>query len=541
MSLFGDYLPNLLPDDPDKNAAVRQGLLALGATMMGSRGNFGESLGNGLLAGSNGYAGMLAQQGQQQLRAAQLKQTGLENDKLQAGFDTQKAGNSILARSFSTGAPGAVQPVSALPQLGQPRPQVAQPAAPMGGANFNMGYGNDAPEAMPNMPQQATATAQPAAQPAAGSYEKYMRIADDLAPVDASRAKLYYDMAEKMKPKYATEFRQAMGPDGKLRNYMVAEDGTFKDAGLGVKPDMVATDVGGKVVWSDKNTLAPGSSLDKSQSPDSVASTAASRYGTDVQARTAGNRLSFDRDQATAENAPDTTTQKEKELWLHTYAANNGQMPRSAPPAVRKNIGTWAAEMGITPNDLSSGAAKAKFDQAMAVTAGHRGGAMASVEATMPALVDNAVELSHKLGQGKFVPLNQLMLMADDKISDPNVAAFKVGHMAVVSEYQQVISRGGTNVTALNEAMRVLNAARSMEAYDAAMKMVKKEVAINVAGTQAVRANLGSANHGAAPVVNVQPLGELKKLAPPVGTVKGGFRFNGKGDAGNPANWEKVQ
>jgi hypothetical protein len=223
------------------------------------------------------------------------------------------------------------------------------------------------------------------------------------------------------------------------------------------------------------------------------------RRGQDITARTANSRLAFDKEQATAESAPDTTTQREKELWLHTYTANNGQMPRSAPPAVRKYIGTWAAEMGITPNDLSSGAAKSKFDQAMAVTAGHRGGAMASVEATMPALVENAQDLSHKLGQGKFVPLNKLAQMSNENISDPTLAAFKVAHMAVVSEYQQVISRGGTNVTALNEAMHVLNGARSVEAYDSAMNMVKKEVAINVAGAKAVRAGIGSDNHGAVP------------------------------------------
>ncbi|WP_426117264.1 hypothetical protein [Massilia sp. PWRC2] len=232
---------------------------------------------------------------------------------------------------------------------------------------------------------------------------------------------------------------------------------------------------------------------------DKAAERAVQMRGQNISADTAGKRLAFDKEQATAENAPDTTTQKEKELWLHTYTANNGQMPRSAPPSVRKYIGTWAAEMGITPADLSSGAAKAKFDQAMAVTAGHRGGAMASVEATMPALVENAQDLSHKLGQGKFVPLNKLAQMSNDSISDPTLAAFKVAHMAVVSEYQQVISRGGTNVTALNEAMHVLNGARSVEAYDAAMNMVKKEVAINVAGAKAVRAGVGSDNHGAAP------------------------------------------
>lgn len=229
-----------------------------------------------------------------------------------------------------------------------------------------------------------------------------------------------------------------------------------------------------------------------------------SRYATDSAARTAGARLAFDKDQAAATDAPDTTPDKEKALWVHKYVAGNGEVPRSAPAAVRAHIGTWAAEMGITPADLSSGAAQAKFDMAAAGTSGHRAGGMASVEATMPALTANAMALSSKLDQGKFVPLNKLVQMADDKISDPTLAAFKVAHMAVVSEYQQVIGRGGTNVTALKEAMHVLNSATSREAYDAALSQVNKEVAINVAGTKAVRAGLGGRHDaaGAAPAAH---------------------------------------
>jgi hypothetical protein len=235
--------------------------------------------------------------------------------------------------------------------------------------------------------------------------------------------------------------------------------------------------------------------------PDANAKLAAdtTKRGQDITARTASARLQFDKDQANTADAPDATPDAEKKLWVHQYVAGNGSVPRSAPAAVRNHIGTWAAEMGITPADLSSGAAQAKFDQASASTSGHRAGSMASVEATIPALISNARNLSRQLGQGKFVPLNQLMQMANDKISDPKLAAFKVGHQALASEYQQVISRGGTNVTALKEAMHVLNSAKSDEAYNAALDQVDKEVAINVAGTRKVRAGLGGAHGDIAP------------------------------------------
>lgn len=207
----------------------------------------------------------------------------------------------------------------------------------------------------------------------------------------------------------------------------------------------------------------------------------------------------------------------EKEIWMKTFIMNGG-MPRSAPAAVRNNIGTWLAQKGITPEDIQTGHAQAKFDMASANTSGHRAGAMAGVEAAMPALADNALALSKKLDQGKFVPLNKLSQMSADSISDPDLAAFKVAHMALASEYQQVIARGGTNVTALKEAMHVLDSAKSLEAYAAAVNQVKREVAINVNAMNKVRGSMGG-NHSAQTVDNpVAPTGGVLTYDPKTGT-----------------------
>lgn len=192
---------------------------------------------------------------------------------------------------------------------------------------------------------------------------------------------------------------------------------------------------------------------------------------------------------------PGAITEAEKQNWVRLYV-NNGGVPRSSPPVVQRNVGTWVAQMGITPDDISSGRAQAKYDQAAATTAGHRAGSMAGVEAAMPALADNALALSQKLDQGKFVPLNKLEQIADSQISDPDLAAFKVAHQALASEYQQVIARGGTNVTALKEAMHVLNLANGPDAYAAAVNQVKREVAINVDAMNKVRASMGGVHGG---------------------------------------------
>lgn len=214
---------------------------------------------------------------------------------------------------------------------------------------------------------------------------------------------------------------------------------------------------------------------------------------------------------------PSDITDQEKQNWVHTYMVNNGSVPRSAPAYVRNAVGTWAAQMGITPDAISKGTAQAKFDQASANTSGHRAGAMASVEATMPALTANALQLSQKIDKTQFVPINQLMMLTEEKLKDnPDLAALKLAHMAVVSEYQQVISRGGTNVTALKEAMHLLNDAAGPASYASAMRQVDKEVEMNVAGTAKVRAALGTPHVPAGPAMTAP-----NPIAPAVGIPAG--------------------
>lgn len=111
MGLLGDYLPNLLPDDPDKNAAARQGLLAFGAALANSRGGLLSGATNGLLAGSGAYQGALQQQQKDQMEAAQLKL-------LQNKDARDQRLNTFIADTFGSTAPsisGAGGPAAAPP------------------------------------------------------------------------------------------------------------------------------------------------------------------------------------------------------------------------------------------------------------------------------------------------------------------------------------------------------------------------------------------------------------------------------------------
>lgn len=185
---------------------------------------------------------------------------------------------------------------------------------------------------------------------------------------------------------------------------------------------------------------------------------------------------------------PNSVPQAEKALAVQAWITNPASL--RGDRAAQTNARTWAAEMGITPADVLKRSAQAKFDAAAANTAGHRAGAMAGVEEALPALADNALDLAEKLGQGKFVPVNQLMQFTEKQLSDEDLAAFKVANQALASEYQQVVARGGTNVAALNHAIEVLNGATSYPAYLAAVNQVKKEVQINTDALHRVRDRL---------------------------------------------------
>lgn len=138
MGPLGQYLPNWLPDDPNKKAAARQGLLAAGAALLGGRGNLGEILGNGLMSGSQGYHGAIQQQQKDQLEQAQLKI-------MQSKDARDQRNNSLFASAFGvpeSGAAGAgsvrMPNLSGVPMMSTPgaAPQGGQPnVAPANAGN----------------------------------------------------------------------------------------------------------------------------------------------------------------------------------------------------------------------------------------------------------------------------------------------------------------------------------------------------------------------------------------------------------------------
>lgn len=253
MGILGNYLPNWLPEDPNQNAAARQGLLAFGAGLLGGRGDLGGILGDGLMAGTQTYNGALAQQQQTALRQAQLDQTKLENTKLQAAADKPMQ----LQRILTGGSPGQPNRLAGLPKIGDP-PRAAAPAQ----------------------------TAEPMAAPAAASttpanmYDTLMDYGNRLSQAGyAAEAVQYFERAEKLRPKLKEQ--RTLTVDGKRVMANVFEDGTTQQLD-GFAPDLEKlhfANTGGATVGQDQYTGQVRSTIRNTQSPESVASVAATMRG----------------------------------------------------------------------------------------------------------------------------------------------------------------------------------------------------------------------------------------------------------------------
>ncbi len=262
MGILGNYLPNWLPEDPNQNAAARQGLLAFGAGLLGGRGDLGGILGDGLMAGSQTYNGALAQQQQSALRQAQLDQTKLENTKLQAAADKPMQ----LQRILTGGAPGQPSRLAGLPKIGDP-PRAATPA----------------PATEPAQAPAATSSTP------ASMYETLMDYGNRLSQAGyAAEAVQYFERAEKLRPKLKEQ--RTLTVDGKRVMANVFEDGTTQQLD-GFAPDaekLNFQNTGGSTVALDPYTGKPVNTIRNTQSPDSVASVAATMRGqnmSDTRAR----------------------------------------------------------------------------------------------------------------------------------------------------------------------------------------------------------------------------------------------------------------
>lgn len=248
-----------LPEAPNQRAAAKQGLLGFGATLLGGRGDFGGILGDGLMAGTQGYQGALAQQQQAALQRAQQQRVDLENRETQAKLDEPAQFAQIMSGFGGNSSVQESGPLSAVPQMSVPGAVGAQARGPI--------------------------QPRPSEQQYAEAMDAYRRYTAAGKPI---QAKIYFDIAKGLQPRLKEQ--RALTVDGKRVIANVYEDGRTEQVD-GFAPDLEKlhfANTGGATVGLDAFSGQQVGSVRNTQSPDSAASVAATMRGqnmSDARAR----------------------------------------------------------------------------------------------------------------------------------------------------------------------------------------------------------------------------------------------------------------
>jgi hypothetical protein len=311
MGLLGDFLPDLLPADPDKRAAAQAGLLNFGAQMMiHANKGLGGAAGYGLLGGSEAFQGKVEQQRKQALQDMQTKVYGVELQSKEAALAKQKRIEDAYRTYYSgnisapTKIPGllsdaATQAPSTLKDPGQEAAKdpgyqqhlqkaAAEGTRPMTPVEYMISI-RPSDESLWGKPQYAAGGPNSAgifegngapgrnASPV-NNYQRYISFAQHLESQGlGEEAQKYYDLAEKFRPKIKDQ--KTLMQNGKPVNVITYDDGRQEVSQFGALPDNQILNLGGKQVVVDKNQAQNGQTFINTQTPDSIASIQSAREG----------------------------------------------------------------------------------------------------------------------------------------------------------------------------------------------------------------------------------------------------------------------
>lgn len=276
MGLLSDYLPDWLPEDPQKQDAARMGLLNFGAQMLAnSRQGLAPALGQGIVGGAKSYGDQLEQQQKMALQNLQTKNLGLDNRTKEMALGKQERIDQAYKQFYGKTAPvGQSSFPSAIPS-----------AAPAVGASPD-GFRQPMPNWMqqPGQAQPAQQPTQPGSpsSPSNDNYKKHLDFARYLESQGAGEeAQKYYDLAEKFKPKLK-EQKVLRDRAGNIVTANVYEDGSTEVVpGFTPAEKLHFANTGGATLGLNQYTGKQESSAQNSQSPDSVATNATARRGQD--------------------------------------------------------------------------------------------------------------------------------------------------------------------------------------------------------------------------------------------------------------------
>ncbi|NTB05799.1 hypothetical protein [Agrobacterium tumefaciens] len=556
--MLAEHTPNWLPEDPDKNAAARQALLAAGAAMMSTKGhNFFGSVGQGLLAGGETYQGVLAQQQQDRLRKAQQERWDLDNQQNTAKLAREKEADDIIAsfggpgsisgaagvastsggaQSPAGSAPGApgggaapaplgpepLGPPPHLPRIGQPRRPPAVDSslegAPGAGGTMPSAFTPGQPprllpslEGLPMLDgaqsPRGTATSleglpkigdspHARANYAEQAYEENMRRYLALMKKDhISRAKPYYEAAKRLEPK-VKEIREMTTADGKTVVANIYEDGR--------PPQPIDGYIPSDPKLTYHNTGGETLGLDP-RGKVVVRFQNSERPGSRSRAGAGGAGVGADAalDDETLDMMADQALRGDRTVFQNV---GRGAQGSANLVALRKRITQKAKAQGITGADLASITADYSGQQAGLRTSGTISARIENAAAEAAELAPLAIEAGRNVSRAGFLPFGRAQVMFDTKTNDPALNKFATANIGLATAYANAMARGQkATVGDMHEARELLTTAKSQDAYEAIVNQMLQEIKAAQRAPQHVRENLRGqisgrgGDHGAPP------------------------------------------
>lgn len=260
------------------------------------------------------------------------------------------------------------------------------------------------------------------------------------------------------RPKYSNDFRTALGPDGKLHNYVLNDNGEFKDTGLGVAPKIRELGLGGTTQLIDDNTVTPGQVFKRTMTP-----------GESANAAQSAARLAFDKSQA-----EDGTGPLNQDAILN--AAKRYNFDGTLPPmgmgksaaAGRSMILNKAAELAgdtgsaggrdsqlSNKGDLASQSAAVK-----AFNSGKQGNTVRSFNVGISHL-DTLDQLAGQLGNTSTPAFNKVANFYQQQTGNAAPTSFNAAKKIVGDEIVKAIVGAGGGVADREEAAKTIDAANS--------------------------------------------------------------------------------
>lgn len=186
------------------------------------------------------------------------------------------------------------------------------------------------------------------------------------------------------------------------------------------------------------------------------------------------------------------TGMRSKEQQIATVNALLAKFPDSTPDEIAQKIAKGQIDLGAIRKETQTAAAQA--------------GKVAIATNELQTFSPLVLEASAAVPRGSFVPWNRLKQMGEASISDPNLRKLKIAINSYMNAYDQLASRGGTDMNKRAEAHAMMSSADSPEALAAAVQFIQKEAdAAGAAAEQAEQYRVpGAGRVRQAPPVNAK-------------------------------------